>query len=120
MQNAQDQATIVAQTMVGKSEPYHPKPWFWSDQYDVTLQIAGLNLGYDEVITRPGDQDSRPGCQAHFYYRGDRLLAVDAMNDPLSYNVVKRALASERHLPKAIAADAEVNLKDWLKQEMAT
>jgi 3-phenylpropionate/trans-cinnamate dioxygenase ferredoxin reductase subunit len=117
VQNAQDQATAVAANMLGRNEPYRPKPWFWSDQYDVTLQIAGLNLGYNKVIERSGGRDARPGCQAHFYYQDDRLLAVDAMNDPLSYNVVKRALATDLHLPQSIAADVDINLKTWLKEQ---
>jgi 3-phenylpropionate/trans-cinnamate dioxygenase ferredoxin reductase subunit len=117
VQNAQDQATAVAANMLGRNEPYRPKPWFWSDQYDVTLQIAGLNLGYNKVIERSGGRDARPGCQAHFYYQDDRLLAVDAMNDPLSYNVVKRALATGLHLPQSIAADVDINLKTWLKEQ---
>jgi len=108
--------SVIAQNMLGRDEPYRPKPWFWSDQYDVTLQIAGLNLGYNEVITRPGGADAKPGCRAHFYYRDDALLSVDAMNDPLTYNVVKRTLASDQNLPKSIAADVGINLRTWLKQ----
>ncbi|MEM9441541.1 MAG: FAD-dependent oxidoreductase [Pseudomonadota bacterium] len=112
VQNAQDQAVNVAHNVLGDRQPYQPEPWFWSDQYDVKLQIAGLNHGYDDVITRRG---SKPGSVAHFYYRGDALLAVDAMNDPVAYNVVKRLLASDRSLAKAAAADLGVDLKAVLQ-----
>ncbi|MFN3961311.1 MAG: NAD(P)/FAD-dependent oxidoreductase, partial [Parvularculaceae bacterium] len=57
VQNAVDQAEAVAAVLAGGSEPYRPKPWFWSDQYDVKLQIAGFNLGYDETVTRPGARE---------------------------------------------------------------
>jgi 3-phenylpropionate/trans-cinnamate dioxygenase ferredoxin reductase subunit len=111
VQNAQDQAVTVALDILGEAEPYRPEPWFWSDQYDVKLQIAGLNHGYDQVVRRLGAKD---GAAAHFYYRGDTLLAVDAMNDPVAYNVAKRLLAAGRSLPKAAAADPAVDLKTFL------
>ena len=114
VQNAQDQATIAALNMLGMDEIYRPEPWFWSDQYDVKLQIAGLNLGYDQVVSRPGPKD---GSRSHFYYKGDQLLAVDAMNDPVSYNVAKRLLASGRSLSKADAADPAVDLKASLARD---
>jgi len=111
VQNAQDQAVNVALNMLGTEEPYRPEPWFWSDQYDIKLQIAGLNQGFDEVVRRRGE---REGSAAHFYYRGDTLLAVDAMNDPVSYNVTKRLLAAGRSLAKAAAADPGTDLKALL------
>ncbi|MGI9419052.1 MAG: NAD(P)/FAD-dependent oxidoreductase [Geminicoccaceae bacterium] len=113
VQNAQDQATAVALNMLGQAEPYRPEPWFWSDQYDVKLQIAGLNIGYDQVVTRPGTTEA---SRAHFYFAGDELLAVDAMNDPVSYNVVKRLLAAGRPLSRAEAADPMTDLKALLAQ----
>ena len=111
VQNANDQAAAVADNMLGAASPYRPEPWFWSDQYDVKLQIAGLNLGYDKVIIRQGVS---PASRAHFYYRGETLLAVDAMNDPVSYNVAKRLLAMGRSLPQSAAADPGVDLKALL------
>ena len=110
VQNANDQAAIAAINMLGGEQPYRPEPWFWSDQYDVKLQIAGLNHGYDDVVLRRGAAASR----AHFYFEGDALLAVDAMNDPVSYNVVKRLLSAGRSLPKTAAADPATDLKALL------
>ncbi|MEM7043364.1 MAG: FAD-dependent oxidoreductase [Pseudomonadota bacterium] len=111
VQNAQDQATNVALNMLGQDVPYRPEPWFWSDQYDVKLQIAGLNRGFDRVVVRPGAEGT---SRAHFYFAGNDLLAVDAMNDPVSYNVTKRLLAAGRSLSKAEAADPTVDLKALL------
>lgn len=111
VQNANDQAAAVAANMLDQNQPYRPQPWFWSDQYDVKLQIAGLNTGYDDVVCRKG---AKEGSQANFYYQGETCLAVDAMNDPVSYNVTKKLLASERPLPKTAAADADLDLKSLL------
>ena len=86
--NAIDQAECVAGNLLGAGKDYVPKPWFWSDQYDVKLQIAGLNTGYDRIVTRQGDGPT----VSFWYYRGDDLLAVDAMNDPRAYMIGKRLI----------------------------
>ncbi|ARC87324.1 NAD(P)/FAD-dependent oxidoreductase [Rhodovulum sp. MB263] len=102
VQNAIDQAEAVAANMLGAEAPYVPKPWFWSDQYDVKLQIAGLNSGYDRVVVRPGD---REGSASHWYYRGSELLALDAMNDPRAYMTAKRLIEAGRSpAPETVAA----------------
>jgi 3-phenylpropionate/trans-cinnamate dioxygenase ferredoxin reductase subunit len=108
VQNAIDQAEHAAAAMLGAMEPYDPVPWFWSDQYDVKLQIAGFSRGYDETILRPG---KRPGSQSIWYYRQGTLLAVDSMNDGLAYAFGKRALEGRRSIPKEIAADPASDLK---------
>ena len=108
--NAIDQAEAVAANLLGAATPYQAKPWFWSDQFDLTLQIAGLNTGYDRVIPRPGDG----GALSVWYYRGDRLLAVDALNDPRAYMVGKRLIESGKSpTPEALAAAPD--LKALLK-----
>ncbi len=86
--NAIDQAEVVAANILGANQPYEAKPWFWSDQYDLKLQIAGLNTGYDHIATRKGEGEA----VSFWYYAGDRLLAVDAMNDPRAYMVGKRLI----------------------------
>ncbi len=109
--NAIDQAECVARNMLGGSEEYVPKPWFWSDQYDVKLQIAGLNTGYDRIITRPGDGQS----VSFWYYQGDALLAVDAMNDPRGYMIGKRLIEAGKSPDPGVVADPGVDLKALLK-----
>jgi len=108
VQNAIDQAEHAAGAMLGAAAAYDPVPWFWSDQYDVKLQIAGLNRGYDQVVVRPG---KRPGSQSVWYYRQGALIAVDAMNDALAYAFGKKALEGGKSIPPAIAADAAADLK---------
>lgn len=88
-----------------------PKPWFWSDQYDLKLQIAGLNLGYDETIIRPG---TREGSLSVWYYRQDRFLAVDAINDAKAYVTAKKLLEAGRSADKAIIGNPQEDLKQLL------
>lgn len=108
--NAIDQAEIVAENIMGADKDYVAKPWFWSDQYDVKLQIAGLNTGYTDVVSRRGD-----GQTASFwYYRGDTLLAVDAMNDPRSYMIGKRLIEAGQTADKTTVADTNADLKALL------
>jgi 3-phenylpropionate/trans-cinnamate dioxygenase ferredoxin reductase component len=90
VQNASDQARAAAAAIAGKPEAYDPVPWFWSDQYDVKLQIAGLAQGYDRHVTE-GDPES--GSFSVSYFQGDRLLAVDAVNAPRAHMLSRRALA---------------------------
>jgi 3-phenylpropionate/trans-cinnamate dioxygenase ferredoxin reductase subunit len=111
VQNAIDQAECAADNMAGKARDYHPYPWFWSDQYDVKLQIAGLNRGYDRIVTRAGE---REGSMSHFYFYGDDFLAVDAMNDPRTYMVCKKLLEAGKTITPDQVADKELQLKSLL------
>ncbi|WP_226553861.1 NAD(P)/FAD-dependent oxidoreductase [Celeribacter naphthalenivorans] len=90
VQNAIDQAETVAETMMGQSPIYAPVPWFWSDQFDLKLQIAGLSRGYDTVVAREGH---RPGAKSFWYFAKDKLIAVDSLNDPASFMLARRLLA---------------------------
>lgn len=110
--NAIDQAEVVAANLMGHGVEYHATPWFWSDQYDIKLQITGLNTGYDSVITRAG---AKPGTQSHWYYKGDQLLSVDALSDPRSYMVAKKVLDAGKNIPKSAAADPETDLKPFMR-----
>lgn len=109
--NAIEQAECVAENIMGAEKEYIAKPWFWSDQYDVKLQIAGLNTGYDRVVTRATDRDS----VGFWYYRGETLLAVDAMNDPRGYMVGKRLIESGKSPAPELIADPATDLKALLK-----
>ena len=111
VQNAIDMAECAADNMLGLARDYDPKPWFWSDQYDVKLQIAGLNTGYDRLVTRRDDK----GARSHWYYAGDQLLAVDAMNDPRGYMVGKRLIDAGKTADPVKVADASVDLKELMK-----
>ncbi|WP_333828078.1 NAD(P)/FAD-dependent oxidoreductase [Pararhodobacter sp.] len=109
VQNAIDQAECVAENMLGAGRPYAPLPWFWSDQYDLKLQIAGLNTGYDRVVIRQS-----VGARSHWYYARGRFLAVDAMNDPRAFMLGKRLLEGGRTPDPALVADPACDLKTLL------
>ena len=112
VQNAIDQAETVAENMLGADRPYQPMPWFWSDQYDVKLQIAGLNNGYDHVVTRPGEKD---GAVSFWYYNKASLLAVDAANDPRAYMIGKRLIEAGKSPAIDVIEDPKTDLKALLK-----
>ncbi len=107
--NAIEQAEATAAAMLGGDAQYHAKPWFWSDQYDVKLQIAGLNTGYDRVISRKTN-----GATSFWYFHGDQLLAVDAMNDPRAYMVGKRLIEAGKSANPAAIQDPATDLKTLL------
>ena len=109
--NAIDQAECVAENMLGVARDYVARPWFWSDQYDTKLQIAGLNTGYDRIVTRHGDE----GAVSFWYYAGDRLLAIDAMNDSRAYMIGKRLIEAGRSPAPVVIADPATDLKALLK-----
>lgn len=109
--NAIDQAECVAANILGAGQDYVPQPWFWSDQYDVKLQIAGLNTGYDTIITRTGDN----GAVSFWYYNGPQLLAVDAMNDPRSYMIGKRLIDGGKSPAPDMIADPATDMKALLR-----
>jgi len=111
VQNATDQARVAAATLCGKFETYQVLPWFWSDQYDVKLQIAGLAQGHDAVIVR-GDVSQR--SFAIFYLRGDQLLAVDAINRPQEFMVAKKLIVDRTPLLAHQLADETVPVKTLL------
>ena len=109
--NAIDQGEIVAENIMGAETPYTAKPWFWSDQYDCKLQIAGLNAGYDRIVTRQGAD----GSVSYWYYKGETLLALDAMNDPRAYMVGKRLIENGKSPNPTLIADPAQDLKPLLK-----
>jgi len=110
VQNAIDQAEAVAENMMGAAKPYVPQPWFWSDQYDVKLQIAGLNSGYDNIVVRATD-----GAQSHWYYADDILLAVDAMNDARNYMIGKRLIEAGKSPAPDVIANPDTDMKALLR-----
>jgi len=111
VQNAVDQADAAAAIIAGGNAPYEPKPWFWSDQYDVKLQIAGFNLGYDETLLRPG---AREGAHSIWYFKSGKFIAVDAINDAKAYVSGKKMLELGINPDKSILADGSSDLKQLL------
>lgn len=88
--SAGEQAKVAAATICGKPKEISALPWFWSDQYDLKLQIAGLNTGYDEVVlSGDPEQDRDFSC---FYLRCGELIAADCVNRPRDFMFCKRAI----------------------------
>ena len=112
VQNAADQGDLVARIIAGEDLSYTALPWFWSDQYDCKLQIAGLNIGYTQTVLRAG---VKPEGQSVWYYRDDRLIAVDAMSDPLSYAMGRKIISAGLHPTPGQIADSSVDLKSLAK-----
>src|SRR3989344_3793028 len=107
--NALEQARAAASWLCGKPKPDHSVPWFWSDQYDLKLQMAGLAQGHDRCILR-GDPATRSFCA--FYLQGNRLLAIDAVNRPGDFMLTRRALAQSMVVEAGQLADEGVPLKE--------
>ena len=89
VQNAIDQAKAVAQALLGHEVDYDPLPWFWSDQYDIKLQIAGLSEGYDDTKVVGSTQDNKFYVA---YLQDGRLIAVDSINSPRSHMMARRVI----------------------------
>ena len=113
VQNAIEQSQFIAKNILGANLDYKPVPWFWSDQYEVKLQIAGLNNGYSQIIPRANKANL---SISNWYYSDDTLLAVDAINDSRAYMVGKRLLEAGKSPNKSLLPLLEIDLKDLLKQ----
>jgi NADPH-dependent 2,4-dienoyl-CoA reductase/sulfur reductase-like enzyme len=112
VQNAHDMANTVAKAIVGEHAPYHALPWFWSNQYDLKLQTAGLSLGYDASVVR-GDPASRKFTVA--YLKDGRPIAFDCVGTMKDYVQGRKLLeAGVGRVDPAVLADPEVALKDLL------
>lgn len=107
--NALEQAKTAAASICGKDKPYGQVPWFWSDQYDLKLQIAGLSQGYDRVVIR-GDIAGR--SFAAFYLKEGRLIAVDAVNRAPEFMMSKILIEKGAVIPPERLADETISMKD--------
>jgi 3-phenylpropionate/trans-cinnamate dioxygenase ferredoxin reductase subunit len=113
VQNAVEQAKSAAAALLGHERPFRAAPWFWSDQYDIKLQMAGLSHGYDQVVTR-GDL-AKPAFSA-FYFKEQRLIAVDSLSRIQDHMQAKRLLDQGVSPTPQQAADPLFELQGLLKQ----
>ena len=107
--NAIEQGKLAAAAIMEKPRPPEDCPWFWSDQYDVKLQIAGLSTDYDEIVVR-GDPAERKF--AAFYLRGGKLIAVDAVNSPPEFLASKKLIMSGACLAPDLLSDTSKTMKE--------
>ncbi|GAA1094322.1 MULTISPECIES: NAD(P)/FAD-dependent oxidoreductase [Tsukamurella] len=115
--NAMEQAKSVAAAICGGQKEIAALPWFWSDQYDLKLQIAGLNAGYDEIVLRGDPADGRGF--ACFYFAQGRLIAADCVNRAQEFMFSKRAIAQGLAPDRALLADLETPLRSLLEAQPA-
>jgi 3-phenylpropionate/trans-cinnamate dioxygenase ferredoxin reductase subunit len=108
VQNAVDQAKCIAAAILGRPAPYRAVPWFWTDQYDIKLQMAGLSAGGDRVVTR-GEPEGRKFSL--FYFKEDRLVAIDSINRPGDHIVGRKLIATGTPVTPDQAGDPSVDLK---------
>lgn len=106
--NAVEHAKVAAYALMGRREEYAGIPWFWSNQADLKLQIAGLSLGYDQTVVR---HDQQKGRFSVLYYRQGQIIAADCVNSPLDFIATKNALARGANIPAEPASDPSVALK---------
>jgi len=110
--NATEQAKSAAATLCDKEKPYAALPWFWSDQYDIKLQIAGLNQGYDQVVVRGDRSVKRSFCA--FYLKMGKLVAADCVNRPQEFMVSKKLISEGIELTPGQLADESIGLRTLL------
>ena len=109
VQNAVDQAKIAASSICNNDVTYDSIPWFWSDQFDVKLQMVGLSNGYKEVVIRK--EEGKDKCLSVWYFKDDQLLAVDAANNAKAYMLGTRFIKQGVKIDKIKLADPEVAFK---------
>ena len=113
MPNAVEHAKVAAATMCGKPKTISALPWFWSDQYELKLQIAGLNDGYDDVVLRGDPKSGR--SFACFYFKNGEMIAADCVNRPKEFMFSRRALNDRVPIDRSLLADPESSLTELLK-----
>jgi len=109
VQNAVDQAKVAAKSICGEEVIYNAIPWFWSDQFDVKLQMVGLSQGYNQTIKRV--ETDRENCQSVWYFKDDELLAVDAVNNAKAYMLGTRFIQNNQKIDKSKLADTSIPIK---------
>ncbi len=107
VQSAVDQARCVAANIAGKGQPYSAVPWFWTDQFEAKLQMAGLSSGADLTVMR-----GAPPKFSVFYFRQGRLIAADSINRPADHIAARKLLAAGSHITPEQAADENFRLMD--------
>ncbi len=110
--NAIEQSKSAAASLLGEALAYQQHPWFWSDQFDVKLQMVGLSQGYDQLVFRGEPSTKRFSV---FYFQADKLLAVDSINQPLEHMLSRKLLANVVAITPEQAQDTTFNLKEAVK-----
>jgi 3-phenylpropionate/trans-cinnamate dioxygenase ferredoxin reductase subunit len=113
VQNANDQARVAAAVIAGRQAVYDAIPWFWSDQYELKLQIAGVSTGYDEIAVRGDIAKGR--SFAAFYLKQGEIISVDAVNRGKEFMAGKRLIANRARIPTRVLADDSVSAAELMR-----
>ena len=111
VQNAIDQAKVLADNIMNIDSRYDSVPWFWSDQYDLKLQIAGLSEGYDETILRGDKKTKSFSC---LYLKEGKIIAIDAINRPKDFIQSKVLIQEKRRIDREKASNEDFELKQFI------
>ena len=111
VQNALEQAKIAASTINGLDLPHDQIPWFWSDQYNIKLRIAGVAAGYENYVVRRNISEEKFSV---FYLKEERLIAIETINDNKSFSVSKKLIKNQTRIPLDVLEDQNSDLKSFL------
>ena len=111
--NASEQAKSAAAAICGNKKEYKSLPWFWSDQYDLKLQIAGLSQGYDQIVIRGNIEYGR--SFAAFYFKDGQLIAADCVNRPQEFMLSKKVISEGASIQPELIADESATVKQLLQ-----
>jgi 3-phenylpropionate/trans-cinnamate dioxygenase ferredoxin reductase subunit len=111
VQNALEQAKIAASTINGLDLPHDQIPWFWSDQYNIKLRIAGVAAGYENYVVRGNISEEKFSV---FYLKEERLIAIETINDNKSFSVGKKLIKNQTSIPLDVLEDQNSDLKSFL------
>jgi 3-phenylpropionate/trans-cinnamate dioxygenase ferredoxin reductase subunit len=112
VQNAIEQAKIAASTINKIDLPHDHIPWFWSDQYNIKLKIAGVSIGYEHYVVRGNMTEEKFSV---FYLKNGRLIALETVNDNKSFSVGKKLIKNQVSVPIEALEDKESDLRNWLR-----
>ncbi|MGM8362036.1 NAD(P)/FAD-dependent oxidoreductase [Flavobacterium sp. ARAG 55.4] len=108
VQNAVDQSKVAAAAICGKQPVYDSIPWFWSDQYDIKLQMVGLSQGYNQIVIR---KEENPNSFSVWYFQDETLLSVDAVNNAKAYVIGTKSIKDRKIIDKVKLTDTSLPLK---------
>tara|TARA_B100000686_G_C16796242_1_gene982576 strand:+ start:1915 stop:3147 length:1233 start_codon:yes stop_codon:yes gene_type:complete len=111
--NAAEQAKTASGVICGKKKPYQQVPWFWTEQYGLKIQIAGLSNDYDDIVLRGNLKDKKFSI---FYLKNKKIIAVDAINDNQSFLSGRKLIKIEANISKSKLSDVKINLRDLIKK----
>ena len=110
--NAVEQSKTVASSITGEINPYCEVPWFWSDQYDLKLQLAGISNNFDDFVIRGQTKNE---IFSVIYLRNKKVIAIDSINDRKTFMTGKKIIHSKIIIKKSDLKDEKINLKHFLK-----